>query len=618
VTSQLRATDGSRGEGDPYVVLTYNGGPAQVTSCVRNNHTSPRWEEQLEVTVADHPDLGEGVGGFEMTVWDMDGAQPNPGGGRDDFLGGLRFGAAASPKTSRSLMGGRAQGTLVVTVEWKRSVAEDGAAESARDETARHRRRLQELEDQHGVDQVAESEAAQAAQAAAEATAEAQARAEAEYDAEAQRRAEAQAARRAVRDRNNQNRRNRLEARRRAAQEAAEAEAAARAEAQAIAEQQRAAEAEAAVAAAAEAAAAAAAEAGEPEPEPPVDVAEALGGEEGVTLMLSDWEPCPPDAMKCGGVLGAGVLDISNATAADAEAIKHAGSVLHAATLERCAQRGRLFLDPAYPAPGGEHSALAGRPSMSGGGPRGDGEESVKFDGMVWLRPRECDGFDPGCQAVFSESAGVQDVHQGALGNCYFVAALSMLAEQPRRIQDLFTGGGVANDAGCYAVSVCKLGQWRVVLLDDRFPTEDGRQPFCKPQSKGGPVGSEMWVALLEKLWAKLHGSYSRIEGGHIKNPMTDFTGAPSHEFTKNKNQLDLKWVWSLLSSADARGYCVGAGIGQVGAAGYRGVACGRVWGRLTSHFKSPSSRARAVDATPHCALRTPRFDCACAVTHTF
>jgi hypothetical protein len=35
---------------------------------------------------------------------------------------------------------------------------------------------------------------------------------------------------------------------------------------------------------------------------------------------------------------------------------------------------------------------------------------------------------------------------------------------------------------------------------------------------------------MLEKAWAKLHGSYARIETGHAHNVMNDLTGAPSFD----------------------------------------------------------------------------------------
>jgi hypothetical protein len=60
-------------------------------------------------------------------------------------------------------------------------------------------------------------------------------------------------------------------------------------------------------------------------------------------------------------------------------------------------------------------------------------------------------------------------------GDCYFLSALSMLAETPQRVLDLFqpmlqtaeadpeklNGDGVnGTKAGCYGVRMCKQGRW--------------------------------------------------------------------------------------------------------------------------------------------------------------
>ena len=38
----------------------------------------------------------------------------------------------------------------------------------------------------------------------------------------------------------------------------------------------------------------------------------------------------------------------------------------------------------------------------------------------------------------------------------------------------------------------------------------------------------ETWVIALEKMWAKLHGSYAKVEGGRSFETMRDLTGAPA------------------------------------------------------------------------------------------
>ena len=89
------------------------------------------------------------------------------------------------------------------------------------------------------------------------------------------------------------------------------------------------------------------------------------------------------------------------------------------------------------------------------------------------------------------------------------LSALATLSERPSLIERLFITKEI-NPNGIYRVKVCKNGEWNTVTVDDFFPCYPlGNPLFSKAQ------GNELWVMLLEKAYAKIHGNYFSLRGGY-------------------------------------------------------------------------------------------------------
>ena len=125
------------------------------------------------------------------------------------------------------------------------------------------------------------------------------------------------------------------------------------------------------------------------------------------------------------------------------------------------------------------------------------------------------------------------DMVQGALGNCWFTAMASAMAEKPKRLESLFVNQGASlNKNGAYAVNLYALGVPHTVVVDDYLPLQeqisvDGSTDYVTLFALVG-ADKSMWGTILEKAMAKLSGNYQHLIAGDSEEAGRALMGSPS------------------------------------------------------------------------------------------
>jgi hypothetical protein len=76
-----------------------------------------------------------------------------------------------------------------------------------------------------------------------------------------------------------------------------------------------------------------------------------------------------------------------------------------------------------------------------------------------------------------------------------------------------------------------------------------------EPQFASCNDDGEMWVMLLEKGWAKLHGSYAATEGGWATHVSMHLTGLPAMVY--NHSEIEAEKLWKRIRAADSNDYAM-------------------------------------------------------------
>ena len=197
-------------------------------------------------------------------------------------------------------------------------------------------------------------------------------------------------------------------------------------------------------------------------------------------------------------------------------------------------------------------------------------EDRIEREGMVWARPEKFMD-NPQLVCVNEEDSdqggfGSNDVCQGALGDCWLLAAMTVVALHPEYMEKVMDRKGniERQKKGYFAVNIFTAGRFEQVLVDSTIlctKTGNQRKPF-RPMFVTARDKNELWPMILEKAYARHHDSFEAINGGFVHKGLMDFTGGFGTDIDLQECQVDINSgaLFKKLLGYKASGFLMGAG----------------------------------------------------------
>ncbi|XP_019522825.1 PREDICTED: calpain-13 [Hipposideros armiger] len=217
---------------------------------------------------------------------------------------------------------------------------------------------------------------------------------------------------------------------------------------------------------------------------------------------------------------------------------------------DHCLSRGLLFEDETFPA----GISSIGMKLL----------QRVSSSSLKWRRPKDL----LGCKSephFILEGASRFDIQQGEAGDCWFLAALGSLTQNPQHLQKILKNQSFSSQyAGIFCFRFWKCGHWVEVVVDDRLPVGDNGCLFVHPFYRN----HEFWPCLLEKAYANvlstrnqnncgksrkadtqtqqgiimIKGDDSRMENGLVSQHAYTVTGAEQIQYRRGWEALIRLW----------------------------------------------------------------------------
>ena len=112
---------------------------------------------------------------------------------------------------------------------------------------------------------------------------------------------------------------------------------------------------------------------------------------------------------------------------------------------------------------------------------------------------------------------------------------MSVVGQKLEQVENLFYYS-TDSSVGAYCVMFYKRHSIEYVIVDDFLPVNaEGEWAFARDYN-----GVQIWPAIIEKAYAKLHGTYDDIVGGKAHFALADLTGGVPEEIKLRLHNMQL------------------------------------------------------------------------------
>lgn len=133
------------------------------------------------------------------------------------------------------------------------------------------------------------------------------------------------------------------------------------------------------------------------------------------------------------------------------------------------------------------------------------------------------------------------DVDQGYIGDCFFMAAMISVA---RNQPELLENNIIDNEDGSYIVKLAVPSdngevEWKEIRVTSNFVVDRKGDPkFARPGDN-----TELWPMLFEKAYAQLKGKYKKINGGFEIDALETLTGKEYEDYPVSEGDDFHTWM---------------------------------------------------------------------------